>query len=139
MPRTSVLPVTIRFGDCDPAGIVFYPNFLRWMDAASLHFFATFGVPPWRDLERTHGITGTPLLEVQVKFMHPATYPEDIAIHTHVAEWHPKVFVHHHQLRRGDEVICVGRETRAFVTRDPARGGRMRAIPIPPDIRARCE
>ena len=27
---------TVEFGDCDPAQIVFYPNYFRWMDAASL-------------------------------------------------------------------------------------------------------
>ena len=41
---------TVEFGDCDPAQIVFYPNFFRWMDAASLHFFAPAGVPPWREM-----------------------------------------------------------------------------------------
>jgi acyl-CoA thioesterase FadM len=24
----------VQFGDCDPAGIVFYPNYLAWFDAA---------------------------------------------------------------------------------------------------------
>ena len=34
MPRTKLYRVTIEFGDCDPAGSVFYPNFQRWIDAA---------------------------------------------------------------------------------------------------------
>ena len=33
--RTSVLPVRVEFGHCDPAGIVWYPNFYEWFDAAS--------------------------------------------------------------------------------------------------------
>jgi len=37
--------VTVEFGDCDPAQIVYYPNFFRWMDAASRHFFIACGVP----------------------------------------------------------------------------------------------
>ena len=24
--------IRVDWGDCDPAGIVFYPNFYRWMD-----------------------------------------------------------------------------------------------------------
>jgi 4-hydroxybenzoyl-CoA thioesterase len=35
---------------------VFFPNFSRWMDAASLMFFTQCGVPPWRELERERGI-----------------------------------------------------------------------------------
>jgi 4-hydroxybenzoyl-CoA thioesterase len=40
---------------------------------------------------------------------------------------------------RGDTLICEGRETRAFVRRDPDDPDRLRAIPIPDDIRALCE
>jgi 4-hydroxybenzoyl-CoA thioesterase len=136
MSKTVIFPVTIQFGDCDPAGIVFYPNFLRWMDSASLHFFAACGVPPWRETERTRGIVGTPLLEVNVRFIRAATYPERIEIHTFVEAWRAKVFVHHHTIKRGDQVLCEGRETRTFVKRED---GRIRSIPIPADIRALCE
>jgi 4-hydroxybenzoyl-CoA thioesterase len=136
MSRTVIFPVMIQFGDCDPAGIVFYPNFMRWMDAASLHFFSACGVPPWRELEQARGIVGTPLLEVSVKFMRAATYPERIEVHTHVEAWRAKVFVQFHQLRRGADILCEGRETRAFVKRED---GRLRSIQIPADIRAMCE
>jgi 4-hydroxybenzoyl-CoA thioesterase len=138
MSRTTVYPITVHFGDCDPAGIVFYPNFLRWMDAASAHFFTSCGVPPWRELERTRGIIGTPLLEVNARFVKAATYPEKIEVHTRVEAWRAKVFVQYHAIKRGDELLCEGRETRAFIIRDHA-AGRLRSVPIPADIRALCE
>ena len=31
--------VEIEFGDCDPAGIVYYPNYFRMFDAATAHLF----------------------------------------------------------------------------------------------------
>lgn len=136
MSKTVIFPVAIQFGDCDPAGIVFYPNFLRWMDSASLNFFIACGVPPWNVTINTHGIIGTPLLEVSVRFRKPATYPEKIEVHTHVEEWRAKVFVHHHTIKRGADVLCEGRETRAFVKRED---GRMRSVPIPAEFRALCE
>jgi 4-hydroxybenzoyl-CoA thioesterase len=40
---------------------------------------------------------------------------------------------------RGDTLICEGTETRAFVRRDADNPDRLRAIPIPDDIRALCE
>lgn len=137
MTKTVIFPVQIQFGDCDPAGIVFYPNFLRWMDSASLHYFMTCGVPPWNVTVQTMGIIGTPLLEVNVKFVKAATYPEHIEVHTFVEEWRAKVFVHHHTIKRGADVLCEGRETRAFVKREP--DGRMRAVQVPPEFRALCE
>ena len=49
MSRIHTLSVTVEFGDCDPAQIVYYPNFFRWMDAASRHYFAAAGVPLWHE------------------------------------------------------------------------------------------
>ena len=138
MPRTTTHHVAVQFGDCDPAGIVFFPNFSRWMDAASLAFFMQCGVPPWRELVKTRGIVGTPLLEIHTKFIKAVTYGETITITTHVEEWREKVFVQMHRVTRGDDLICEGREVRAFVRRDPNDPERLRAIAVPEDIRALC-
>ena len=136
MSKKSIFTVNVLFGDCDPAGIVFFPNFSRWMDAASLHFFMQCGVPPWRELQKTTGIIGTPLLEIHTKFFLPATYGETIEVHTTVEEWRAKVLIQHHRIVRGDDLICEGRETRAFVVRQP--DGRLKAIPVPEDIKTMC-
>jgi 4-hydroxybenzoyl-CoA thioesterase len=136
--KTHVYPVNVQFGDCDPAGIVFFPNFSRWMDEASLAFFMACGVPPWRELVKTRGIIGTPLLEIHTKFMRPATYGETIEVHTTVESWAAKTFTHQHTVRRGDTVLCEGTEVRAFCIRDPANPDRIKAIPVPDDIRALC-
>jgi 4-hydroxybenzoyl-CoA thioesterase len=138
MPRTTTYSVPVQFGDCDPAGIVFFPNFSRWMDAASLAFFMQCGIPPWRELVKTRGIVGTPLLEIHTRFIKAVTYGETITIATHVEEWRAKVFIQIHRVTRGDDLICEGRETRAFVRRDPDEPDRLRAIPVPDDIRALC-
>jgi len=142
MPRTTTFTVDVQFGDCDPAGIVFFPNFSRWMDAASLSFFMQCGLPPWRELVKTRGIVGTPLLEINTKFIRAVTYGERITITTHVEEWREKVFVQIHRITRGsgdaEELICEGREVRAFVYRDADNPDRLRAMPVPEDIRLQC-
>jgi 4-hydroxybenzoyl-CoA thioesterase len=129
----------VEFGDCDPAGIVFYPNFFRWMDAASRHFFTAAGIPPWRELEAREGILGTPLVEASAHFERPATYGETIAIDTSVVEWRGKSFVMRHVIRRGDTKLAEGREVRVFARRHPDDPARIQAVEIPPDIRKRIE
>jgi 4-hydroxybenzoyl-CoA thioesterase len=138
MAKIHVHRVEVHFGDCDPAGIVFFPNFSRWMDEASLAFFRAQGVPPWRELLKTRGIVGTPLLEIHTRFHQPATYGETIEVHTSIETWAAKTFCHRHVIKRGDTMLCEGTEVRAFVIRDPADPGRIKAIPIPEDIRALC-
>jgi 4-hydroxybenzoyl-CoA thioesterase len=138
MIKTTVFEVKVQFGDCDPAGIVFFPNFSKWMDASSMHFFMACGVPPWRELAKTRGIVGTPLLEVNTKFHQPATYGETLQIHTSVVDWRAKVFIQKHVVMRADVVLCVGVETRAFVNHPSDDPSRIKAIPVPEDIKALC-
>ena len=138
MPRTTHHSVTVQFGDCDPGGIVFFPNFSRWMDAASLMFFTQCGVPPWRVLERERGIVGTPVLEINTKFHKTVSYGDTIQIATQVHEWRRVAFIQLHRVTRGDELVCEGREVRAFIKRDEHDPDRMRAIPVPEDIKALC-
>ncbi len=138
MSKHHVYSVQVQFGDCDPAGIVFFPNFSRWTDEASMAFFVACGVPPWREMAKTTGIIGAPLLEIHTRFMRPATYGETITIHTTVEEWAIKTFRHRHVVRRGDTVLCEGTEVRAFCIRDPADPERIKSIPIPDDIKSLC-
>ena len=136
MSKTSIYSVRVEFGDCDPAGIVFFPNFSRWMDAASHHFFVHCGLPPWREMTEPPGVVGAPLLEIHTKFLKSVTYGETIDVHTDVEEWRGKVFVQRHRVMRGGELICEGRETRALCVRNA--DGRIKAVPVPEFIRSRC-
>jgi 4-hydroxybenzoyl-CoA thioesterase len=138
MSKTHIHRVNVRFGDCDPAGIVYFPNFMKWMDESSLAFFMACGVPPWRELNRINGIVGTPLLEINTRFVNSATYGQAIEVHTTIEQWNAKTFKHRHIIRRGDTLICEATEVRAFVQRDKEDPERLRAIPIPPDIKAMC-
>ncbi len=130
--------VEVMFGDCDPAGIVFFPNFSKWMDASSLNFFVKCGVPTWRDLYKTTGIIGTPLLEINTRFISPATYGQRLCVTTSIQEWRNKVFIQKHTVKRGDTLICEGTETRAFCIRHPDDPDRIQAVPVPEDIKALC-
>ncbi|HEX7270753.1 MAG TPA: acyl-CoA thioesterase [Casimicrobiaceae bacterium] len=135
MSRSHVSHFFVEFGDCDPAQIVFYPNFFRWMDAASLHFFAAAGVLPWHKRDAGDNIIGTPLVDVHARFIAPATYGDKIAIETSIVEWRRKSFVMKHVVRRGDEVLAEGREIRVFARNHPENPGRIEALPPPEMIR----
>ena len=98
---------------------MFYPNFFRWMDAASLRFFRAAGVPPWREFEAQSGIIGTPLVDASARFLRPASYGDVIDVDTAIDEWRGKSFVMSHIIRRGADVLVEGREVRVFARRHP--------------------
>ncbi len=127
----------VEFGDCDPARIVWFPNFFRWIDAASRHFFIACGVPPWTETEKTLGVIGTPLVDTKARFMKTATYGDTLDIVASVAEWRARSFVQAYRVLKGGEVIMECEEVRIFAGRKPDGG--IFAMPIPPSIRERCE
>jgi 4-hydroxybenzoyl-CoA thioesterase len=141
-PRTVVYTQRVEFGDCDPARIVWFPNFFRWIDAASRHFFLECGVPPWHETEKTSGLIGTPLVDTHARFVKTASYGDTLQIHVHVAEWRDKSFVQRYQVRRENadgsvDLIMECDEVRIFAAhRDGGKG--IRAIPVPADIKTLC-
>jgi len=126
---------TVEFGDCDPAQIVFYPNFLKWIDSAARHFFVAAGVPSWSEMEAKTGIIGTPLVEVSVRFVRPATYGDEIAVESWIDEWRARSFVMKHIIRRGDDVLVEGTEIRVFARRNSGDPRRIEAVAPPEDVR----
>jgi len=136
MSKTIVYKVRVEFGDCDPARIVWFPNFFRWIDAASRHFFVECGVPPWHDTEKSIGLIGTPLVDTQASFIRTASYGDELQIHVSITEWRSKSFVQSYRVMRGEEDIMRCNEVRIFAA--AKEGGGIRALPIPDDIRALC-
>ena len=135
--KEVVYTVKVEFGDCDPAKIVWFPNFFRWIDAASRNFFMQCGVPTWTETEKTHGVIGTPLVDTQAKFIKTATYGDALYIHTTISEWRTKSFVQGYRVTKEGDVIMECQEVRIFAGR--REDGAIRALPIPEDIRRLCE
>jgi 4-hydroxybenzoyl-CoA thioesterase len=136
MTRTVIYEVRVEFGDCDPAGIVWFPNFFRWIDAASRHFFIECGVPSWQETRQSMGLIGTPLVDTQASFVKTASYGDVLQIHTQISEWRNKSFVQTYRVMRGDDEIMRCTEVRIFAADKP--GGGIRAMAVPEEIRGLC-
>ncbi|MDH6166860.1 4-hydroxybenzoyl-CoA thioesterase [Variovorax boronicumulans] len=135
--KEIIYTARVEFGDCDPAGIVWFPNFFRWIDAASRNFFAGCGVPRWEETARTMGVIGTPLVDTHTRFVKAASYGDTLEIAVRITEWRDKSFVQTYRVTRGDDLILECEEVRIFAAKRDSGG--IRAVPIPPTIRALCE
>jgi 4-hydroxybenzoyl-CoA thioesterase len=142
MSKQIIYTLRVEFGDCDPARIVWFPNFFRWIDAASRHFFIKCGVPPWHETEKINGIIGTPLVDTHARFLKTASYGDTLEIHTSIAEWREKSFVKRYRVMRpttdGVDLIMECDEVRVFAVRREGSETGIRAVSIPADIRALC-
>jgi 4-hydroxybenzoyl-CoA thioesterase len=133
---TNSRTVRVQWGDCDPAGIVFYPRYFEWFDASSILLFEkATRMTKIRMLEKYNG-AGLALLEARAVFKIASQYGDDIQIDTRVTEFRRSSFFVHHTVTKGDVLALEGFETRVWTTRDANDNNRMRSAPIPPEVRA---
>jgi 4-hydroxybenzoyl-CoA thioesterase len=144
MSKEITYTVRVEFGDCDPAAIVWFPNFFRWIDAASRYFFSECGVPRWEETSKTIGVIGTPLVDTHTRFLKTASYGDQLLFRTQITEWRDKSFVQTYKVVRTrpdsqEDVILECEEVRIFAAkREDGKNG-IRAVPIPLSIRRLCE
>lgn len=135
--RSSVYRLTVQFGDCDPAGIVYYPNFYRWFDDAS-HLLAESAGVGLRTLQ-AQGFIGLPLMQTGATYLRPALFGDDIAVHSTVTAFERKSFRVEHRIVRGDMLLVEGFEQRFLGIRHPDDPKRVRAVELDPAFRARFD
>lgn len=133
-----VAPIRVVFGDCDPAGIVFFPNFYRWFDQATQDMLTAAGYSLHAARER-HGWVGFPIAEAAARFIRTATFDDLLEVHTTVIEWRRKVFLLRHRVMRGDELVAEGSQTRFIGVRLPENDGRISALLLPESFRTDVE
>jgi 4-hydroxybenzoyl-CoA thioesterase len=126
--------VEIEFGDCDPAGIVYYPNYFRMFDAATAHLFeAALGEKKiaWT---RRYGILGIPMVDTGAKFLKPSRYGDVVTITSTITGFKRSSFDVSHQLFNGGTLAIEGRETRVWVGTDPADPQKLKSMPVPDEV-----
>ena len=67
MPLSSRHEITVEWGDCDPAGIVYYPSYFRWCDEATYRLFLKAGMRR-DDISSGQWKEGTPLVAAECSF-----------------------------------------------------------------------
>jgi len=129
--------VRIEWGDCDPAGIVFYPRYLAMFDhSTTLLIERTLGLSK-HQLYETYEFAGYPLVATRSRFLVPSRFGDDVVIETNLTAVHRSSFDLTHRLSRDGALAVEGFETRVWAVRDPTRPGRFKAQPIPPELVAR--
>jgi 4-hydroxybenzoyl-CoA thioesterase len=133
-----VTNVQVRWGDVDPAGIVFYPRFFEWYDLGTETLFAALDMP-WPEIFPRYAIVGVPIVESGSRFLAPARYGDVLAIRSRVEWVKDKTFRVEHEIARGKEVVAQGFEIRAWVGIPTSPGGRLHARSIPTEVAGRLQ
>ena len=133
---TNTTNILIEWGDCDPAGIVFYPRYFAWFDACTAGLFAATGLPV-HQMFRTYGLAGVPMVDTRARFIVPSKFGDEVRIESTITEFRRSSFDVRHQLFRGDTLAVEGFETRVWTICDPANPDRIKSQAIPAEVIAR--
>ena len=131
----SIVEFEIDWSDCDPAGIVFYPQFFRMMNTGAHKMFEHAGLP-FHALIEKYGTAGIPMLDVQTTFRSPARHGDRVRLETEVTEWREKTFLIRHVMKLDERVIFEAREVRVWAVPDSSAPNGIRAKPIPAEVKA---
>ena len=135
MPRSFTHDITIDWADCDPAGIVFYPQFFRMMNTATHAMFGAAGLP-FHEMVARYGTVGVPMLDAQATFRSPARFGDRVRIESEITEWREKTFTVRHVMKLSERVVFDAREVRVWAVADTGAANGMRAVPIPAELKA---
>ena len=134
---TNIVSRRIQWGECDPAGIVFYPRYFEMFDAATTAMFsAATGFTKYQMFEHFK-FAGYPMVDTRARFLIPTRFGDDVTIETTMTEAKRSSFNITHQLKKGGELAVEAFETRVWVGRDPADASRIKSQPIPAEVIAK--
>ena len=123
----------IEWGQCDPAGIVFYPQYLVIFDTSTGWLFERTGLTP-SAMRKKYDIVGMPIVEVGARFLKPCRFDDEIVVESEVSEWGRSSFTVRHRIVNAGEPALDGFEKRVWAAADPARPGAIKAQPVPAEI-----
>jgi 4-hydroxybenzoyl-CoA thioesterase len=122
--------VKVQWGDTDAAGIVFFPNYYKWMDEATHALFSEIGYPTDQLMQNHIAI---PLLETHCVFKQAVKFNVELKVQTRIEFVKEKVFKIIYDFYLKDQLIAEGYGIRAWTSIE----GKMKAVPISEEVRER--
>jgi 4-hydroxybenzoyl-CoA thioesterase len=125
--------LVVEWGHCDPAGIVFFPQYLVWFDDCMTALFADAGMP-LGELFKKHRVIGVPIVDLRARFLVPSTFGDNLLAESQVTEFGKSSFVIQHQIFKAGALAVEGFATRVWTGADPHDPGKMKSRPLPAEV-----
>jgi len=115
--------VRVRYAETDQMGVVYYANYLVWMEVARVEFCKTLGFR-YKDMELEDGVL-LAVVEAQCRYLYPARFDEEVIVDTRIAEANSRFvsFGYEMRLADADRKVATGSTRHIFCNREmkPAR------------------
>lgn len=134
MGHTNTRSVRIEWGDCDPAGIIFFPNYFRIFDhSTAMLFESALGMTKFQ-MFKNLDFQGWPLIKTQARFLKPTRFGDDVIVESTVTFGRSSFEVAHRLTLKG-ELCAECSEKRVWTVRDES--GQLKSHPVPEAVLAK--
>jgi acyl-CoA thioester hydrolase len=106
MPAPFVHELRVRYGECDPQGIVFNANYLLYFDVAFTELWRA-AVGPWQEMVE-RGVDAV-VAEANVRFRAPARFDDELKLHAQVVRLGTSAITTEIDVVRDDALLVQGR------------------------------
>jgi acyl-CoA thioester hydrolase len=114
--REHHFALTVYFEDTDTAGIVYYANYLKFMERARSDMLRAAGIDQRAAQEDGTGVYA--VAEANIKYRLPARLGDDLLIVSTVREVRAASVLIHQRVMRGGQPLADGQITAAFLGPD---------------------
>ena len=135
---TAIQRFRVEWAHCDPAGIIFNPNYYLWMDSGTHALLQAAGFDLIGNTRRDPLFRGCPLVASSMEFRRPLYFGDITVLSSRVEKFGNTSFVVAHAFHHSDhaEPVATGSEVRVWGYSDPDRPEKLVAIRVPEDVRA---
>ena len=102
--KTFVVPVRVYYEDTDAGGVVYYANYLRFMERARTEWLRTLGFEQ-DELARTQGVLFA-VRSAAIDFIKPARFNDELEVTVEITKRGHASMTFHQQVRRAEELLC---------------------------------
>ena len=106
--------LTVYFEDTDTAQIVYYANYLKFMERARSDMLRAAGIDQRAVLEAGGGVYA--VAEVNIRYVRPARLGDDLLVVSKLEQVRAASLVIHQRVMRGTELLADAQVTAAFIT-----------------------
>ncbi len=108
--------LSVYFEDTDTAGIVYYANYLKYMERARSDLLRAIGVDQTATLDAGEGVYA--VADVAIFYKRPARLGDDLVVFTRLLEIRAASVIINQKVMRGNEHLTDARVTAAFLSPD---------------------
>jgi acyl-CoA thioester hydrolase len=113
---SSTTTIRVRYAETDQMGIVYYANYLIWMEVARVDFCKAIGFR-YKDMEIDDGIL-LAVAESHCRYVSPARFDDEVTIRTFVTEKTRRMVTFDYEMMCQGKRLATGSTKHIFLSRE---------------------